>query len=46
MTAPDDPLGETLQDNCSDLHAILVDERFLIGLNPLGWMEFHCRCGI
>jgi hypothetical protein len=45
MTPPDGSLGETLQDNCSELHAILVDERSLIGCNTLGWMECHCRCG-
>jgi hypothetical protein len=45
MTPPDGSLGETLQDNCSELHTILVDERSLIGCNTLGWMEFHCRCG-
>lgn len=45
MSAPDGSLGKTLQDNCSNLHAILVDERSLIGSTTLGWMEFHSRCG-
>lgn len=45
MSAPDGSLGKTLQDNCSNLHAILVDERSLIGSPTLGWMEFHSRCG-
>lgn len=45
MYAPDGSLGKTLQDNCSNLHAILVDERSLIGSTTLGWMEFHSRCG-
>ena len=45
MRAPDGSLGENLQTNCSGLHAILVDERSLIGSTTLGWMDFHCRCG-
>lgn len=45
MSAPDGSLGKTLQDNCYNLHAIVVDETSLIGSTTLGWMEFHSRCG-
>lgn len=45
MKAPEGSIGESLQENFSDLHALLVDERSLIGSTTLGWMEFHSRCG-
>ncbi|KAK3093512.1 hypothetical protein FSP39_016633 [Pinctada imbricata] len=46
MKFPDGSTGETLQSNCEGVHALLVDERSLIGANTLGWMEFMCRCGM
>ena len=45
MKAPDGSLAESLQENCSVLHALLVDERSLIDSSTLRWMDFHCRCG-
>lgn len=45
MKAPDGSVGESLQANCENLCALLVDERSLIGSTTLGWMDFHCRCG-
>lgn len=39
-------IGEQLQKNCLDLKVFFVDERFLIGVNIFGWMEFMCRCGM
>lgn len=45
MKTPDGSIGEVLQANCTGVHAILVDERSLIGSTTLGWMDFHCRCG-
>ena len=40
MKAPDGSLAESLQENCSGLHALLVNERSLIGSTTLGWMYF------
>ena len=41
MKAPDGSLAESLQENCSGLYALLVNERSLIGSTTLGWMYFH-----
>jgi hypothetical protein len=46
MTPPDGSKGEILQENCTNLKVLLVDERSLIGAITLGWMEFMCRCGM
>ena len=45
MVPPDGVKGEALQKNCSDLCALLVDERSLVGCTTLGWMEFLCKHG-
>ena len=45
MKAPDGSLAESLQENCSGLNALLVNERSLIGSTTLSWIDFHCRCG-
>lgn len=37
MKAPEGSIGESLQENFSDLHALLVDERSPIGSTTLGW---------
>ena len=46
MTPPQGILGEALQDNCDGLKVLLVDERSLIGVTTLGWMEFMFRYGV
>ena len=46
MTPPQGIVGEALQDNCEGLKVLLVDERSLIGVTTLGWMEFMCRYGV
>lgn len=45
MKATEGSIGESLQENFSDLHVLLFDERLLIGSTTLGWLEFHSRCG-
>lgn len=37
MKAPEGSIGKSLQENFSDLHALLVDERSPIGSTTLGW---------
>lgn len=39
-------IGESFQENFLDFYVLFVDERLLIGLMILGWMEFYSRCGI
>ena len=46
MTPPHGAKGEQLQENCTNLVALIVDERSLVGCNTLGWMEFHTRFGL
>lgn len=46
VKTPDGSIGEVLQANCTGVHAILVDERSLVWSTTLGWMDFHCRCGL
>ena len=46
MTAPVGTTAEKLQKNCEGLVCLLVDERSLVGCNLLGWMEYHCQCGM
>ena len=46
MTPPDGSLGEKLQNNCQGVHALLVDERSMIGSTTLGWMEYMCQHAI
>ena len=46
MIPPNGTRGETLQQNCENLHALIVDERSLVGCTALGWMEFLCRHGM
>ncbi|XP_061179586.1 uncharacterized protein LOC133188226 [Saccostrea echinata] len=49
MKAPEGSTGESLQENLSDLHVLLVDERSLIGSYTLGWigvaLAFQIRHG-
>ena len=46
MSFPTGPKAEQLQENCEGLVCLLIDERSLVGCNLLGWMEFHCQCGL
>ena len=46
MKPPDGSTGVALQENCTGLKALLVDERSLIGATTLGWMEFMCGHGV
>ena len=45
-TAPVGTTAEKLQKNCEGLVCLLVNERSLVGCNLLGWMEYHCQCGM
>ena len=46
MTPPDGSLGDKLQKNCQGVHALLIDERSMIGSTTLGWMEYMCQHAI
>ena len=43
MTTPDGSLGDKLQKNCQGVHALLIDERSMIGSTTPGWMEYMCQ---
>ena len=46
MSPPSGVAGVNLQKNLAGTLVLLIDERSLIGCNLLGWMEYHCRCGL
>ena len=46
MKQPDGARGVALQKNLAVVKVLLVDERSLIGVNTLGWMEFLASCGV
>ena len=46
MIPPDGSLGENLQKSCQGLHALLIDERSMIGCTTLGWMEYQCHYAV
>ena len=46
MIPPDGTRAETLQQNCENLNALIIDERSLVGCTTLGWMEFLRRHGM
>ena len=43
---PDGSLGENLQKSCQGLHALLIDERSVIGCTTLDWMEYQCHYAV
>ena len=38
--------GDSLQENCTELKVLLVDERSMVGASTLGYVEFLCRNGV
>ena len=46
MKQPTGTVGLQLQENCTGVNVLLVDERSMVGATTLGWMEFMCRCGV
>lgn len=41
MTPSDGSTGEELQENCTSLKVLFIDERSLIGATTLGWMDVY-----
>ena len=46
MSPPDGVMGVNLQKNCEGLLCLIVDERYMVGSNTLGWMEYMIRHGM
>ena len=46
MKPPGGSVGAALQENCHSLRVLLVDERSLVGLTTIGWMEHMCYHGM
>ena len=46
MKPPDGSIGATLQENCTGLRALIVDERSRVGSTTFGWMEYTCSQGM
>ena len=46
LIPPGGYLGQINKKSCQGLHALLIDERSMIGCTKLGWMEYQCHYAV